>query len=149
MVANQEDRRIRRKIKAWISDLEPPADGWSGIEDHLRRQASKSAMSRRMGMFAINPYILEQFWRGRHKELLRDAEQHQHAARALAGQARQVRLYDKVLAVLGNLLVSWGVRLQRRKRGTIKYAGPIVRRSTHACQNVARCSSGFKGGGAF
>lgn len=100
-------------------------------------------------MSSFNPYILEQFSRQRHKELLRDAEQHQHAARALAGQARQARLYDKVLSILGNLLVSWGVRLQRRKRGMIKFSGPIVRRSTHACQNVARCSSGFKGGGIY
>ena len=149
MVANQEDRRIRRKIKAWISDLEPPADGWSGIEDHLRRQASKSAMSRRMGMFAINPYILEQFWQERQKEYLRDAMQHHLIRRASESPGRRARLYDKVLSILGNLLVSWGVRLQRRKRGTIKYAGPIVRRSTHACQNVARCSSGFKGGGIY
>jgi hypothetical protein len=149
MAANQEDRRIRRKIKAWINDLEPPADGWSRIEDHFRRRASKSAIHRRMGMSSFNPYILEQFSQQRHKELLRDAEQHQLAGRASASPGRQAGLYDKVLATLGNLLVSWGVRLQRRKRGTIKYAGPIVRRSTHACQNVARCSSGFKGGGAF
>jgi hypothetical protein len=149
MIANEEDRRIRRQIKAWISNLEPPADGWPRIENHFRRQASKSAISRRMGMFSINPYILEQFWRERQKEFLSDAEQYHLAEPASKSQGRLARLYDKVLAAFGNLLVDWGVRLQGRKRGTIKYSGPIVRRSTNACQNVARCSSGFKGGGIF
>lgn len=135
MAANQEDSGIRRKIKAWMSNAEPPADGWSKIEDHLKKQASEPTIYRRISMFSVNPYISEQFWRQRCEKTLRDAEKYRLAGLASASQGSRARPYDQVLAALGNLLVDWGARLQARQRGRIRYSGPIVRTSTNHCHN--------------
>jgi hypothetical protein len=135
MAANQEDRSIRRKIKDWMSNVEPPADGWSKIEDHFKKQASEPTIYRRISMFSVNPYISEQFWRQRRDRILHDAEQYRLVKLASASQGSRARPYDQVLAALGNLLVDWGARLQARQRGRIHYSGPIVRTSTSHCHN--------------